>query len=158
MITAGNPYLIPTYSKEEIDALLAEKADTGDSYTKTETDTLLAAKADSDDVYTKTAADTLLAGKADTTDGRFFNWIGQLDANGSLEINCENSVRNVLFVFRGSTAQGVYMINTSATGTVSVATIAEVQNISITTAANKITIANSASSISQVYMMSKVAG
>ena len=65
------------YTKDETDALLAGKADVGDSYTKAENDALLAAKADSTsvdsalalkanvvDVYSKTEADNLLAGKA----------------------------------------------------------------------------------------------
>lgn len=67
------------YTKDETDALLAGKADVGDSYTKAEDDALLAAKADTTsvesalalkanvvDVYSKTEADNLLAGKADT--------------------------------------------------------------------------------------------
>ena len=53
------------YTKQEVDALLDEKADKVDTYTKTETDTLLSAKADADSVYTKTETDTLLSAKAD---------------------------------------------------------------------------------------------
>lgn len=67
------------YTKDETDALLAGKADVGDSYTKAEDDALLAEKANASDVtselalkanvvdvYSKTEADNLLAGKADT--------------------------------------------------------------------------------------------
>lgn len=63
-----------TYNRNEVDDLLADKADItelNNYYDKTETDTLLAAKADAsdlDDYYTKTAADTLLAAKADVSD------------------------------------------------------------------------------------------
>lgn len=70
---------VSSYTKEETDALLADKANVGDSYTKAEDDALLAEKADSSsvdsalalkanvvDVYNKTEADNLLAGKADT--------------------------------------------------------------------------------------------
>lgn len=69
---------VKDYSKEETDALLADKADVGDSYTKAEDDALLAEKANASDVtselalkanvvdvYSKTEADNLLAGKAD---------------------------------------------------------------------------------------------
>ena len=67
------------YTKDEVDTLLAGKADVGDSYTKSEADELLAVKANASDVegalalkanvvdvYSKTEADNLLAGKADT--------------------------------------------------------------------------------------------
>lgn len=70
---------VSSYTKEEADALLADKADVGVSYTKAEEDELLYAKADEVDVrdalalkanvvdvYSKTEADNLLAGKADT--------------------------------------------------------------------------------------------
>jgi len=53
------------YTKQEVDALLDEKADKIDTYTKTEVDTLLGEKADADSVYTKTETDTLLSAKAD---------------------------------------------------------------------------------------------
>ena len=53
------------YTKQEVDALLDEKADKSDTYTKTETDALLDNKADADAVYTKTETDTLLSAKAD---------------------------------------------------------------------------------------------
>lgn len=53
------------YTKQEVDALLDEKADKDDTYTKTETDALLNDKADADAVYTKTETDSLLDGKAD---------------------------------------------------------------------------------------------
>ena len=53
------------YTKQEVDALLDEKADKVDTYTKTEVDGLLDGKADADDVYTKTETDTLLSAKAD---------------------------------------------------------------------------------------------
>ena len=56
------------YTKQEVDALLDEKADKVDTYTKTETDTLLSAKADADSVYTKTETNNLLNGKADAND------------------------------------------------------------------------------------------
>jgi hypothetical protein len=52
-----------TYSQDEVDTALADKADLDDVYTKTETytqdevDTALADKADLDDVYTKAEAD-----------------------------------------------------------------------------------------------------
>lgn len=70
---------VSSYTKEETDALLADKVNVGVSYTKAEDDALLAEKADSSsvdsalalkanvvDVYSKTEADNLLAGKADT--------------------------------------------------------------------------------------------
>lgn len=53
------------YTKQEVDALLDEKADKDDTYTKTETDALLNDKADADSVYTKTETDNLLSAKAD---------------------------------------------------------------------------------------------
>lgn len=68
-----------SYTKDEADALLANKADVGVSYTKAEDDALLAEKANASDVtsglalkanvvdvYSKNEADNLLAGKADT--------------------------------------------------------------------------------------------
>ena len=61
------------YTKQEVDALLDEKADADSVYTKTETDTLLDGKADKSttlagygitDAYTKTQTDNLLSAKA----------------------------------------------------------------------------------------------
>ena len=48
---------VPSYTAGEIDALLDDKADKGDSYLKAETDALLDDKADSDLVYTKVESD-----------------------------------------------------------------------------------------------------
>ena len=56
------------YTKDEIDALLADKADVGVSYTKTEDDALLDGKADKDATYTKTEVDDLLDTKAGVGD------------------------------------------------------------------------------------------
>lgn len=69
------------YTKDEIDAMLANKADVGVSYTKAEDDALLAGKAsnsdllnglalkaDKDTTYTKTEVDDLLATKAGVGD------------------------------------------------------------------------------------------
>lgn len=66
------------YTKEEIDAMLVNKADVGLSYTKSQEDALLgekanasametalASKADLTSVYTKSETDTLLGNKAD---------------------------------------------------------------------------------------------
>lgn len=70
---------VSSYTKEETDSLLADKANVSDVYDKTEVDNLLAGKPDATvvegelalkanvvDVYSKTEADNLLAGKADT--------------------------------------------------------------------------------------------
>lgn len=57
-----------TYSDDEVDALLDDKADKSTTYTKTETDSALALKADASSVYTKTEADEALADKADADD------------------------------------------------------------------------------------------
>lgn len=60
------------YTKDEIDAMLADKADVGVSYTKAEDDALLAdglaVKADKDATYTKTEVDDLLDAKAGVGD------------------------------------------------------------------------------------------
>lgn len=56
------------YTKEEANALLADKANSADVYTKTAADTLLNAKANAADVYTKTEADNLLSAKANAAD------------------------------------------------------------------------------------------
>lgn len=53
---------------EEVDRVVANKADKKDVYTKTETDTKLTGKADKNSVYTKTETDTKLANKADKKD------------------------------------------------------------------------------------------
>jgi len=63
------------YSKAEIDAMMADKADVGDSYTKSEDDTLLSAKANADDLQQEVLArgdadqqlQTNINAKADTT-------------------------------------------------------------------------------------------
>jgi len=49
------------YTKSEVDAELAKKANTATTYTKSEVDTALAAKANTADTYTKTATDNKIA-------------------------------------------------------------------------------------------------
>ena len=49
------------YTKDEVDAELAKKADTATTYTKSEVDTELAKKANTADTYTKTATDEKIA-------------------------------------------------------------------------------------------------
>lgn len=49
------------YTKSEVDAELAKKANTATTYTKSEVDTALAAKANTADTYTKTATDEKIA-------------------------------------------------------------------------------------------------
>lgn len=49
------------YTKDEVDAELAKKADTATTYTKSEVDTELAKKADTATTYTKTATDEKIA-------------------------------------------------------------------------------------------------
>lgn len=78
-IVGGEPVLTDyytkseTYSKNEVNGLLEDKADSDnvwnkDSvYTKTDVDTLLADKADTEDVYTKSEIDTIIEG-VPTTD------------------------------------------------------------------------------------------
>lgn len=59
------------YDKAETDALLADKADSsalGDYYTKSETNTKLSGKADKGSVYTTAQVNTLLGDKADKSD------------------------------------------------------------------------------------------
>lgn len=56
---------INLYSKEQTDALLDEKEDTGTAYTKAQTDALLAEKEDVGAAYTKAQTDALLAEKED---------------------------------------------------------------------------------------------
>lgn len=56
---------INLYSKEQTDALLAEKEDTGTAYTKAETDALLDEKEDVGTAYTKAQTDALLDEKED---------------------------------------------------------------------------------------------
>lgn len=59
------------YDKAETDALLADKADAstlGDYYTKSETNTKLSGKADKGSVYTTAQVNTLLGDKADKSD------------------------------------------------------------------------------------------
>lgn len=51
------------YTKDETDALLAQKANSSSVYTKAENDALLAQKANSSDVYTKGEIDTALANR-----------------------------------------------------------------------------------------------
>ena len=66
--------IIDAYTKDEVDDLLADKADSSsliDAYSKEEVNNLLDGKADSSaivDAYTKTEIDNLLADKADSTD------------------------------------------------------------------------------------------
>ena len=63
--------LVESYSKDEMDTLLADKANISDTYNKTEIDALLDEKANTDDVttngYTKEEVDNLLANKADSS-------------------------------------------------------------------------------------------
>ena len=56
------------YTKEEVNDLLDDKANSADVYTKTEADNLLNNKANSADVYSKTEADNLLNAKANAAD------------------------------------------------------------------------------------------
>lgn len=56
------------YTKEEVNDLLDDKANSADVYTKTEADNLLNNKANSADVYNKTEADNLLSAKANAAD------------------------------------------------------------------------------------------
>lgn len=49
------------YTKDEVDAELAKKANTATTYTKSEVDTALTAKANTADTYTKTATDNKIA-------------------------------------------------------------------------------------------------
>jgi hypothetical protein len=56
------------YTKEEVNDLLDDKANSADVYTKTEADNLLNNKANSADVYSKTEADNLLSAKANAAD------------------------------------------------------------------------------------------
>lgn len=56
------------YTKEEVNDLLDDKANSADVYTKTEADNLLNNKANSADVYSKTEADNLLSVKANAAD------------------------------------------------------------------------------------------
>lgn len=67
---------VSSYTKEETDALLADKASTSDLatkanivdvYDKTEADNLLATKANTSEVYSKSEADALLLEKADAS-------------------------------------------------------------------------------------------
>ena len=69
-IDDAKQYAVATsvYTKEEANALLADKADKSNVYTKSEADALINVKANSDDVYTKTEANNLLATKANTSD------------------------------------------------------------------------------------------
>ena len=53
------------YDKDEVDALLDDKADKSDTYTKSQVDTALNLKADKSTTYTKTQVDNLLNDKAD---------------------------------------------------------------------------------------------
>ena len=56
------------YTKEEVNDLLDDKANSADVYTKTEADNLLNNKANNADVYSKTEADNLLSAKANAAD------------------------------------------------------------------------------------------
>lgn len=56
------------YTKDEVNDLLDDKANSADVYTKTEADNLLNNKANSADVYSKTEADNLLSAKANAAD------------------------------------------------------------------------------------------
>lgn len=56
------------YTKAEVDAGLALKADKNDTYTKTQVDNKLNLKADKSDTYTKTEVNNALALKADKSD------------------------------------------------------------------------------------------
>ena len=70
---ADSSSIVDAYSKEEVNNLLDDKVNTDDlvdSYSKTEVDTLLTGKADSTDIidaYSKTEVDNLLANKADSS-------------------------------------------------------------------------------------------
>eukprot|EP00729_Bicosta_minor_P001469 gene1469-12923_t len=55
-----------TYTKDQVDAALANKVDSNATYTKDQVDAALANKADSDDTYTKDQVDAALANKADS--------------------------------------------------------------------------------------------
>lgn len=111
----------------------------------------------------------IIAGEpAITTDtGRFFVGVANgssveflsfrrtatISANSSATISVPNSFKGVLYVFRPSSAMGMYMISCSSGGTVSIANVLEATDVTITASSNAINVANnSSSSIEQFYI------
>ena len=80
------------YDKAETDALLADKADAsalGDYYTKSETNTKLSGKADKGSVYTTAQVNTLLGDKADKSD--LENYYTKSQTNSLLNVKADKA-------------------------------------------------------------------
>jgi len=102
------------YTKDEVDAELAKKANTATTYTKSEVDTSLAAKANTADTYTKTATDNKIADYTydkDTIDQKIGEG-GQFDPTlyykksetySKTEVNTELAKKNQVITLDGTT-------------------------------------------------------
>lgn len=102
------------YTKDEVDAELAKKANTATTYTKSEVDTALAAKANTADTYTKTATDEKIADYTydkDTIDQKIGEG-GQFDPTlyykksetySKTEVNTELAKKNQVITLDGTT-------------------------------------------------------
>lgn len=101
------------YDKTEADALLADKADASalnEYYTKSETDTKLSGKADKGSTYTKSQVNTLLNDKADKTE--LDNYYTKSQANSLL-----NSKANKADVYDKDYMDGIFeQIDNAFTG------------------------------------------
>ena len=94
-----------TYTKDESDTLLNDKADKTNTYTKSEVNTALNLKADKSTTYTKTETNNLLSAKADkTTVNGIDNRVGALEN----EITDLQSVQNVVDVVATKSALNSY--------------------------------------------------
>ena len=102
------------YTKSEVDAELAKKANTATTYTKSEVDTALAAKANTADTYTKTATDNKIADYTydkDTIDQKIEDsgtfdptlYYKKSETYSKIEVNTELAKKNDVISLDGTT-------------------------------------------------------
>ena len=71
---------------------------------------------------------------------------------GSTEtITIPDSYRGIICAFRGASTMGLYMVNSSSTGTVSVCKVSPVSTLTLTAGTRQLTIANSSTGGAYIY-------